>query len=777
MDDGKSSRESNEAELAERVGTLINERYRVLRVIGHGSTGAVYACQHVGLDKLVALKVLHREMEQNASFVDRFKLEAQAASRLEHPNSVRVLDFGQDQATGALFIAMEYIEGRDLLQVLEEDGPFSAERAVDVMSQILDVLGVAHAAGIVHRDLKPENILLRAVEIDGVTREHVTVCDFGIAQFGGRRPAADGSSGSGGSPDGEEGLVAGTPAYMSPEQARAEPQDARSDVYSAGVVLYQLLTLQLPFYSDDAYALALKHCVEVPPPPSRFGAVSPQLEEICLKALSKSRDARYQSAREMRQSLQRVLSTDPALMLDGGKPRRWGLSRTLAPQGTPSDAPAVEMLPAMPTRMGMRTPTRMAMRASHSSAMFSRLWRYSLGGAVVVGCVLFAGLLFTHNQDQRASAAGPSSSRTVSMVRPSRSQQSARAAAGSQRTAAGASSSVVQPARSETAYSAASSVGEVPETQTSMPSGMHEVAAGAAGATEATGAAPDSANSAALAEVESLVGGEPGDSSRRGNGAADSISKVARTHGEPSRSERKGHETAQPGRVTLPAAPEKPQFAQRADKPAADKVVAEKPASDARPAHQEPADTHARPESHLDSLDFGIFPDVPIDVEAAAVGAAPASEPQPTAAEPAHKPVLVKAVAAESKEEREPTSRSAPAASGTAAVASSAHVAITKIASRSGVSKSSVRSALNLTAITDCYRSALQGGGVSSQRVNGELELATSQSGSVTEASLNAPELPTPLRHCVEQIVRRGRVREADTGNAQATISLVFQPR
>jgi len=198
MDDGKSSRESNEAELAERVGTLINERYRVLRVIGHGSTGAVYACQHVGLDKLVALKVLHREMEQNASFVDRFKLEAQAASRLEHPNSVRVLDFGQDQGTGALFIALEYLEGRDLLQVLEEAGPFSAERAVDVMSQILDVLGVAHAAGIVHRDLKPENILLRAVEIDGVTREHVTVCDFGIAQFGGRRPAADGSSGSGG---------------------------------------------------------------------------------------------------------------------------------------------------------------------------------------------------------------------------------------------------------------------------------------------------------------------------------------------------------------------------------------------------------------------------------------------------------------------------------------------------------------------------------------------------------------------------------------------------
>ncbi|HTU58564.1 MAG TPA: hypothetical protein VMF89_09020, partial [Polyangiales bacterium] len=327
----------------------------------------------------------------------------------------------------------------------------------------------------------------------------------------------------------------------------------------------------------------------------------------------------------------------------------------------------------------------------------------------------------------------------------------------------------------ETAYSAASSAGELPEAQASMPTGTLEGAADSA---------PETANSAALAEVESLVGGEPSESARRGHGATgaggSSAGKVARGHGESNRSERererKGHEPAQTGRVPLPAASEKPQFAQRADK-ATDKGTTDKPATDARSAHPEQADTRPRPPSHLDSLDFGIFPDVPIDVEAAAVGAAPAAEPPPTAAEPAHKPVLVKAVATDSKEEREPTARPAPAATSNGALAGSAHVSITKIASRSGVSKSSVRSALNLTAITDCYRSALQGGGVSSQRVNGELELSTSQSGSVTEASLTAPELPTPLRHCVEQIVRRGRVREADTGNAQATISLAFSPR
>jgi len=752
MDDGKSSRDSNEAELAERVGTLINERYRVLRVIGHGSTGAVYACQHVGLDKLVALKVLHREMEQNASFVDRFKLEAKAASRLEHPNSVRVLDFGQDQATGALFIAMEYIEGRDLLQVLEEDGPFSAERAVDVMSQILDVLGVAHAAGIVHRDLKPENILLRTVEIDGVTREHVTVCDFGIAQFGGRRPAADGSSS--GSPDGEEGLVAGTPAYMSPEQARAEPQDARSDVYSAGVVLYQLLTLQLPFYSDDAYALALKHCVEVPPPPSRFGAVSPQLEEICLKALSKSRDARYQSAREMRQALQRVLSTDPSLAHSeqgGGKSRRWGLPRALAPQGTPSDAPAVEMLPA---------------KASRSRAVFGRLWRNTLMGAAALTCLLFVGgVLFTHNQDQRAIAAGPSHAHTVPTVRPARVQQPARTTASSQRAAAGSASAVVQPLRNETAYSAVLSSVEPTEVEASLPAGSLDTT-GEAGGT--------AADSAALAEVESLVG-DPGSSSA--SASASASGKQARAHAEQGRSERKGHEVAA-ARVTPPAAQEKPQFAQRADK-AADKPVLEtRPLS---PSH-EPAETNARSEPHLDALELGLLPDVPIDTEAASAGAAPAAEARSAAAAPASKPVLVKAVPPATKDEvapeREPATRpAAAAAAAPAANGSAAQVSITRIASRSGVSKSSVRSALNLTAITDCYRSALESGGVSTQRVNGELELSTSQSGSVTEASLNAPELPSPVRHCVEQIVRRGRVREADTGNAQATISLLFQPR
>jgi hypothetical protein len=165
--------------------------------------------------------------------------------------------------------------------------------------------------------------------------------------------------------------------------------------------------------------------------------------------------------------------------------------------------------------------------------------------------------------------------------------------------------------------------------------------------------------------------------------------------------------------------------------------------------------------------------------------AAAAPEPPPAQGQGrAPKAVLVSRVAAEADDElgtqehANPRAASAEAPSErSGSFANTAHVSITKIASRSGVSKSSVRGALNLTAITDCYRSAIRYGGISGSRVVGELELATSQSGSVTEASLNAPGLPTPLRHCVEQIVRRGRVREADTGNAQATITLAFLPR
>jgi len=348
------------------VGRTIAGKYTVERRLGAGAMGIVYRATQIALDRTVAIKVLHRELASDPEFAERFGREAKVASRLDHPNSIRVLDFGQEP-DGLLYLVMEYIEGSDLFDWLGRRGPPSPLTIVDILSQILAALAVAHDMAVVHRDLKPENVLMvRGRSDDGRAIELVKVCDFGIAKL------LDVPSSAG--PDdrrrrGSTGLVIGTPAYMSPEQARGEQQDARSDLYAVGVLLYELLVGRVPFEAENQIAVALKHVSEQPERPSaRASGVDPGLEAICLKAISKKPADRYQTAREMRLALQNAASTfAPSAALSFSA---HGSSR---PRHDSSKATLAGVAPGTP-----------APRAQRSKGWFALLIAPALAGALLV---------------------------------------------------------------------------------------------------------------------------------------------------------------------------------------------------------------------------------------------------------------------------------------------------------------------------------------------------------------------------------------------------------
>lgn len=294
------------------IGRTVSGKYRIEKLLGRGAMGAVYRARFAALEKNVAVKVMHRSIAVDPKFVGRFHREAKAASRLDHPNSMRVIDFGEEP-DGLLYIAMEYVEGRDLYRVILEDWPLSNADIADILMQALAALAVAHEMGVIHRDLKPENLMiLRAKNDEERDAYLVKVCDFGIAKIAEKddEPKADG--GPGGQKLTTQGLVVGTPEYMSPEQARGEKLDARSDIYSMGIILYQLLTGRTPFAADTALAVVLKHITEVPAAPSvHYAGVHKGLEAVAIKALAKDRNERFQSARAMRNAIREALDGRP----------------------------------------------------------------------------------------------------------------------------------------------------------------------------------------------------------------------------------------------------------------------------------------------------------------------------------------------------------------------------------------------------------------------------------------------------------------------------------
>jgi eukaryotic-like serine/threonine-protein kinase len=287
------------------TGRTLGNRYVVERLLGKGGMGTVYCARQVNVGTLVAIKVLHPPVARDPSLVERFEREAFAMARLDHPNALRVLDFGKEGEL--LYLVTEYVEAKNLSTIMEAEWPVDDQRIIAILSQVLGALIAVHEIGIVHRDIKPENILvLVGKNDDGEKVDVVKICDFGIAKVSGQTLR---SSRSFVPRLTAEGVVVGTPEYMSPEQARGHTVDGRSDLYSVGVVLYHLLAGQTPLNADTPLRMALQHLSEAPIPPSHYRNVHPALEAVCLRALSKRPEDRFQTARDMRNALRNALTT------------------------------------------------------------------------------------------------------------------------------------------------------------------------------------------------------------------------------------------------------------------------------------------------------------------------------------------------------------------------------------------------------------------------------------------------------------------------------------
>jgi beta-lactam-binding protein with PASTA domain len=314
--------------MSNREQVVLNGRYELHRRVGRGGMAEVYLARDRLLDRLVAIKILFPEFATDPSFVARFRREAQAAANLNHPNIVGVYDWGKER--GTYYIVMEFVDGQTVSEILRNEGPIEPKRAAGIAADVAAALGFAHRKGVVHRDVKPGNVLITKAG-------EVKVADFGIAR------AMTASS--------EENLtqtgsVMGTATYFSPEQAQGKPVDARSDLYSLGVVLYEMASGKPPFSADSPVAIAYKHVQEpIPSLAEQVPGIPRDYEAITLRALSKDPDDRYADGAAMRADLLRFREGKPIAAVNVVPT---GPARPPSPPTPPGGNPAVDVPPPLP---------------------------------------------------------------------------------------------------------------------------------------------------------------------------------------------------------------------------------------------------------------------------------------------------------------------------------------------------------------------------------------------------------------------------------------------
>lgn len=384
------------------LGKTLAGKYRIEERLSEGGMGTVYRGTHVLMDKTVAVKVLRPSLAADEKIVARFSREARAASRISHPHALSVTDFGEAE-DGVVFLVMEYLSGKTLKQIIREEGPMPLPRAVEILRQVGGALDTAHAEGVVHRDLKSDNIML----LSSSGTDYAKVLDFGIAKIKERDGAYDPGLTA---PD----LVIGTPQYMSPEQCSQSPDiDARSDIYSLGVILHEMFVGHVPFTGESPTAIMLKHLQQPAPSVSEERTdLPPAVARVVTRALEKRPDDRYQTARELVEDFTLAAGMEPAGVSSTGNSHRVVVPTTSVSGPLIDDADEETLVRRMVTTpmapaVSQYAPTPLPAQMPPTAASFNP-WRVLIPS--MVGLLLIFGVIYVLTRNSQPATAIPEGS-------------------------------------------------------------------------------------------------------------------------------------------------------------------------------------------------------------------------------------------------------------------------------------------------------------------------------------------------------------------------------